>query len=148
MPLLPPPPVLDGLLGLLEPLLGRFQVPVQGQAGGLVQVGLHVHQVGAVLGRQALLGVGLQPLGQVAGDLDDRDGQALQGGSDGAGPGVRVPLGPVGFQHEEVGDRLEGHQAGLFAVEVLVLAQGNVLGRHAWGQLVPLLLVVVGQQTL
>lgn len=67
-------PVLDCLLDLLQPLLSRFQVPVQGQAGGLVQVGLNVHQVSAMLGLQAVFGMRLQTLGQIAGHLDDPDG--------------------------------------------------------------------------
>ena len=43
--------------------------------------------------------------------------------------------GAVGLQQQEVGRRLDGHQAGLAAVEVLVQAGRDPLGRHGGGQL-------------
>ncbi len=107
-----------------------------------------MHQVGAVMHAQAVFGVRLQALGQVTGYLHDCDRQALQRGLDGGVPGRGVALGLVGLQHEEVGHRLDGDQAGLRAVEIRVFAERNGLGGQVRGQALALLLVVLGEQVL
>ena len=97
---------------------------------------------------QAVLGMCLESLGQIAGHLHDRDRQALQRDLDRSVPGAGIALGLVGFQHKEVGHRFDSDQTGLGAVEVFIRAQGNGLGCHVRGQLLTLFLIVLAEQLL
>ena len=87
----------------------------------------------------------IEPFGLIAGHLDHFDGHARQRLLQGRRPGGAVTLRVVGFQQQEVGLGLDGHQARLAAVEVLVQAGGDLLGQHAGGQVL-LLLVGVSEQ--
>src|SRR5262249_10888229 len=104
-------------LGLLHFFLGSLGLPVQRQGGRPRQVLLTVEQVGAVVGLQAFPGTADQALGLVAGHGDDFYRPSVQGLLQGSSPGVGVAVAVVGFQQQEVGSWLDGHQAGVLAVE-------------------------------
>jgi hypothetical protein len=62
-------------------------------------------------------------------------------------PGIAVTLWVVGLQEKETGLRLDRHQTGLAAVEVLVQAGANLAWWHASAQTL-LLLVGIGDQSI
>jgi len=67
----------EPLLGLLacavEVGFGTVGLRAESQAGRLADVVLDVKEVRALMGPQAVAGVGQEPFGLVAGDLHDRD---------------------------------------------------------------------------
>ena len=119
----------------------------EGQAGRLAHVVLDVKEVRALVGPQAVAGVGQEPFGLVAGDLHDRDRQALQGRGQLGGPGRRVTSLAVDLQEDEVADGLDAHQADL-GMEGLVLTDGDRFGRHLGRQVAALAGAVVEDRLL
>lgn len=105
----------------------------QRQASGVYQVLLDMEQVGGMMGAERLFGMGDQGLGLVAGDLADRHRPAGQPLVQALSPGRGVALGGVLFQQQEIGDRLDGHQADL-GMKGFVFAEADFAGRHLGGQ--------------
>jgi hypothetical protein len=67
---------------------------------------------------------------------------------DGRVPGGGIALRLIGFQHQEIGNRFDGDQAGLRAVKVFILAQRHRFGSHPRAELLALLLIVLVEQLL
>ena len=137
--------------GLFLPLLplpaGGMRLARQGSAGRLHRVVLHVKEVRRVVRAQARFRLGNEGLGRIAGHLADGDRQRgkLRAGT--LLPGLGITLRLVLFDEDEVRHRFDGHQADL-RMKGLVLAEGNLAGRHRRGEPLVFLLAETDQKRL
>jgi len=103
---------------------------IQWQQRRLEHVALAVEEIGCVCDLKTFLGAADQGTGLVAGHLDDLDGHALCTLVDGRLPGLGIAVVTIALDENEVGHRLDAHQAGSAAVEVFVGNQCDGLGLH------------------
>ena len=114
--------------------MGLLDGARQRQQHRLEQVALAVEKIRTVGHFESLLGAAQQSRGLVTGQLHDLHSHALDAFADGLLPGVGVtPLG-VTFDEDEIGNRLDGDQAVVRAVEVLVSDDGDAARSHLPGQ--------------
>src|SRR5215211_1259813 len=126
-------------------LVGLLDGACQRQQHRLQQVALTMEQIGAVGHLESLLSAAQQASGLVTGQLQDFHWHALDAIADGLFPGVGVTPRGVAFDQDEIGNGLDGDQAVVRAVEVLVGDDGDAAGLHLLGQL-RLALVAEGGQ--
>jgi hypothetical protein len=124
---------------------GLLDRSCQRQQQRLEQVALASEQVGTVGYFQAVGGTAQQTTRQVTVQQDNRDEQVAHAFAKRPGPGVGSAAVAIALDQDEVGERLDGHQAGVLAVKVLVGGYGDVLGCHLFGQQ-GALLVALGPQ--